>query len=383
MSGAVPEDARRAADVLIIGGGLHGCATALNLAMRGMRAIVLEKDYAGRHASGVNAGGVRMLARAMAEVPVSLAAMAIWSNIRDLVDDDCGFVTDGQVLIAESDEELAALGERVAQLRLQGYTHEEVIGTEELRRLVPAVADHCPGGVVSRRDGAADPFRTTQAFKRKAELLGQRVLEGVAVMGIARRGGNWCLRTTAGEFVAPVIVNAAGAWADRIAAKLGEPVPLEVAALMLMITARMRPFLKPVVILRGRKLSFKQLANGTVLIGGGHKGQPFRDDNRTELDWRGLATSAQTVAELFPIMTSTSIVRAWAGIEARMPDELPVIGRSGRHEGIYHQFGFSGHGFQLGPGVGALMAELIATGRSNLPLQPFAIGRFAAAASSA
>ena len=120
-----------------------------------------------------------------------------------------------------------------------------------------------------------------------------------------------------------------------------------------------------------------------MLIGGGHKGQPFRDDNRTELDWRGLATSAQTVAELFPIMAATSIVRAWAGIEARMPDELPVIGPSARHEGLYHQFGFSGHGFQLGPGVGALMAELIATGRTNLPLQPFAIGRFAAGASSA
>jgi sarcosine oxidase subunit beta len=183
--------------------------------------------------------------------------------------------------------------------------------------------------------------------------------------------------------MAPVLVNAAGAWADRIAAKLGEPVPLEVAALMLMITARMRPFLKPVVILRGRKLSFKQLANGTVVIGGGHKGQAFRDENRTELDWRGLASSARTVAELFPIMAATSIVRAWAGIEARMPDELPVIGPSARHEGLYHQFGFSGHGFQLGPGVGALMAELIATGRTNLPLQPFAIGRFAAGASSA
>jgi len=69
-----------AADVIIIGGGLHGCATALHLALRGMRAIVLEKDYAGRHASGVNAGGVRMLARAMAEVPLSLAGVGIWST---------------------------------------------------------------------------------------------------------------------------------------------------------------------------------------------------------------------------------------------------------------------------------------------------------------
>ena len=366
-----------AADVIIIGGGLHGCATALNLALRGIKAIVLEKDYPGRHASGVNAGGVRMLARHPAELPLSLAAMEIWTKIGDLVDDDCGFSSDGQVLIAESQHEFDAMEERVRALRVQGFVHEELIGVAELRRLVPAVAQHCPGGIVSRRDGAADPFRTTQAFRRKAVELGQRVLTGIAVSGLVRRGGSWSLQTTAGTFRAPIIVNAAGAWADRIAAALGEPVPLEVAALMLMITARMPPFVKPVVILRGRKLSFKQLRNGTVLIGGGHAGRAFRDENRTELDWRKLASSAHTVAELFPVMRAASIVRAWAGIEARTADELPVLGSSERHAGIYHQFGFSGHGFQLAPGAGALIAELIATGRTNLPIAPFSIARFA------
>jgi sarcosine oxidase subunit beta len=363
-------------DVLIIGGGLHGCATALNLALRGIKATVLEKDYPGRHASGVNAGGVRMLARDMAELPLSLAAMEIWTKIGDLVDDDCGFVSDGQVLIAEAHDELAAMEERVRALALQGYAHEELIGAAELRRLVPAVAPHCPGGIVSRRDGAADPFRTTEAFRRKAMQLGQRILSGVAVRQVVRRGNGWCLETSAGVFQAPIVVNAAGAWADRIAGALGEPVPLEAAALMLMITGRMRAFVKPVVILRGRKLSFKQLANGTVLIGGGHAGRAWPAENRTELDWRKLAVSARTVAELFPVMREATVVRAWAGIEARTKDQLPVIGASNRHAGIYHQFGFSGHGFQLAPGVGALMAELIATGRTNLPIAPFAIARF-------
>ena len=108
------------------------------------------------------------------------------------------------------------------------------------------------------RDGAADPFRTTQAFRRKAEALGQRVVEGVAVGDLSRRGSSWQLATTQGAFEAPIIVNAAGAWADRIAARLGEPVPLEAAALMLMITAPMAAWIRPVVILRGRKLSFNQ-----------------------------------------------------------------------------------------------------------------------------
>ena len=71
-----------------------------------------------------------------------------------------------------------------------------------------------------------------------------------------------------------------------------------------------------------------------------------------------------------------SLAGAWAGIEARMPDDIPVLGPSARNEGLYHQFGFSAHGFQLGPIAGALTAELIATGRTNLPVAPFSIARF-------
>ena len=203
----------------------------------------------GRHASGVNAGGVRQLARHVAEVPLSVASMELWERIGDLVDDDCGFESHGQVLVAESEVELAQFRARVDDLRLRGYTHEELIDRAELRRLVPAVADTCPGGIVSRRDGAADPFRTTQAFRRKAVALGATVMEGVRVAGLERHGGVWRVATSAGEFEAPVVVNAAGAWADRIAAELGEPVPLEVMALMLMITGRVPAFIEPVVIL--------------------------------------------------------------------------------------------------------------------------------------
>ncbi len=366
----------RSADVIVIGAGIHGCSTALHCAMRGLSVVLIEKDHAGRHASGVNAGGVRQLARHVAEIPLSNASMEIWHRIAELVDDDCGFTSDGQVMVAEDEADLEACRDRVADLNLRGFRHEEMIDAKELRALVPAVSETCPGGVISRRDGAAIPLRATQAFKRKAESLGVAVHEGVRVKTVRRDGADWRVVTDAGDFLAPRIVNAAGAWADRIAADLGEPVPLEPIALMLMITAPMAAFIKPVVILRGRVLSFKQFDNGTVLIGGGHRGTPLRDENRTILDWRKLAISARTVWELFPIMRDATIVRAWAGIEGRMPDDLPVFGPSARHEGVYHQFGFSAHGFQLGPGAGAVMAEIIATGRSNVPIDGLGIGRF-------
>ena len=92
-----------APDVIVIGGGLHGCSTALHLARRGIAALVIEKDHVGRHASGVNAGGVRRLGRHPAEIPLSVASMELWHTIRDLVDDDCGFRSHGQVKVAENE----------------------------------------------------------------------------------------------------------------------------------------------------------------------------------------------------------------------------------------------------------------------------------------
>ena len=366
----------RTADVVVIGGGIHGCSTALHLALRGLKPILVEKDYAGRHASGVNAGGVRQLARDIAEIPLSISSMDLWEHVQELVGDDCGFTAHGTVLVAESDAELAGFKARVDDLRMRGFTHEELIDKAELRRLVPAVSAHCPGGVVSRRDGAADPFRATQAFRKRAIEKGATVLEGVRVTGISRVGEVWRVETSDGAIEAPKVVNAAGAWADRIAAMLGEPVPLEVIAPMLMVTSRLPAFIRPVVILRGRKLSFKQLDNGTVVIGGGHLATPYRDRNETVIDWEKLSLSARTVWELFPVMRQATIVRAWAGIEASMPDGIPVVGPSGTSEGVYHQFGFSAHGFQLGPGTGAMMAELVATGATNVPIDGLEIGRF-------
>ena len=117
----------RTADVVIIGGGIHGCSTALHLALRGLKPILIEKDYAGRHASGVNAGGVRQLARDIHEIPLSISSMDIWERIEELVGDDCGFDAHGTVLVAESESELAGFRERVDDLNLRGFGHEELI----------------------------------------------------------------------------------------------------------------------------------------------------------------------------------------------------------------------------------------------------------------
>ena len=366
-----------AADVVVIGGGLHGCSAALHLARAGLRVRVLEKDHVGRHASGVNAGGVRRLGRHVAEVPLSVASLEIWHRIEELVDDRCGFEAPGQVKVAESEEDLGKLRARVAELAALGFHHEELVGRDELRELLPALAPAAVGGLVSRLDGAALPFRTTLAFRRKAESLGVAFHEGACARALKRDGGVWRVATDGETFESAHVVNAAGAWAGRVAALLGEPVPMQATALMLAITAPVAPFVKPVVGATSRPLSFKQYANGTVMIGGGQRGRADLDTNRTVLDYAKLAFNARTAMDLFPCMRGADIVRAWAGIEAMMADDIPVIGPSGTSENLWHSFGYSAHGFQLGPIVGSIIAELVTTGRASLPIEPFSIRRFA------
>ena len=366
----------RSADVIVIGGGLHGLSAALHLSIRGAKVLVLEKDYAGRHASGVNAGGVRRLMRDLAEVPLSVEAMKLWHRIEDLVDDDCGFVLCGQAMVAETEKQMEQLRDRARMVSALGFNHEEPIDADDLFRIVPDIAPHCVGALISRDDGAALPFRTSDAFRRRAEALGARVFTGNAVTDIRQSAGTWQVQTRETCFEAPVVVNAAGAWGGRIAAMLDDPVPLEPHAPMLMITEPVAPFLTPVLGAVGRTLSFKQFDNGTLLIGGGFMGHADADNNRADTRLAGLAESARTVQALFPQLRDVRILRSWAGLEGAMPDMIPVLGRSGSHGNAFHSFGYSYHGFQLSPVTGRIIADLILDGDTDLPINPFRPGRF-------
>ena len=364
------------ADVVVIGGGLHGTSSAFNLARRGASVIVLEADYVARHSSGVNAGGVRTLGRPLPEIPLALMSREIWHTLPDVVGDDGGFVASGQLKIAESETELDECRERVALLEAHGFTHEKVIDREAVLELEPALAKHVTGGIWVERDGYALPFRTTTAFRLAAERQGVRFYEGTPVIRIEQRGSRWYADTPRGQFAAEKLLVAAGAWSGELARQAGEPVPVHPEGLMLMVTHRVAPFCRATLGATGRPLSFKQFDNGTVVIGGKLIGIADLHGRHGEVDFMRLARSARTVIDLFPHLRHLGINRAWAGVEAFTDDSLPVISPSRTASNLYYSFGYCGSGFQLGPGCGWLVSQMMIDGNTSLPLDAFAIDRF-------
>lgn len=338
---------------------------------------MLDRDFGGRHSSNVNAGGVRALWRDPAEIPLALAAKKIWPGLHELVGHDCGFRATGQLKIAESADEVKVLEQRVALTRSLGYDYEELIDRDRLRGLAPNVAAHCPGAIWVHDDGYASPFATTFAFQSAAQRMGVILVRRSPVVGIEKAGLAWRVTAPDVSVLADSVVNCAGAWGNNISSAIDEPLPLSVEAPMMMVSAPVDRFLYPVVGCVGRKLSFKQVENGTVLIGGGHRGLANRDTGKTEIRFDRLAVSARSVIDVFPSLRNLSIVRCWAGIEGLTPDRLPIIGCS-QHDGFYHAFGFSSHGYQLGPIVGRIVADLILRGTCDFDLRPFAVDRFGA-----
>jgi sarcosine oxidase subunit beta len=144
---------------------------------------------------------------------------------------------------------------------------------------------------------------------------------------------------------------------------------------MMQLTEPVAPFADAVFGALGDALSLKQMENGAVMIGGGRLGRALPDQGVVELVEEGLARSLATARRLFPILEAAKVERRWAGIEGYMPDDIPVLS-IGAEKSIVHSFGYSAHGFQLGPAAGEVVADLVMHGETKYPIEAFRIDRF-------
>jgi glycine/D-amino acid oxidase-like deaminating enzyme len=363
------------ADVAIIGGGIVGASAALFLRRMGLSVILLERDLCGSRSSGVNYGGVRRQGRPLCQLPLAQRAHAIWAELPRLVGIEGEYLRSGHLKIARSEADLASL-EHYRQCT-RGYgLGLQILSTRAVRERCPWLGPAAVGGSLCPEDGQANPRLVSPAFARAAKGLGADIREQITIDVAAHDGTGFVLRSdTALEVRSTYLLNCAGAWADRIASQFGDNVPMQPGHPQMAVTEPLPAFMNFSLGVEGGGVYARQVNRGNCVIGGGNKGRAL-DDQRVRVQADGLAGLMCQAADLLPALRHAHIIRTWSGTEGYLPDRLPVIGPSATTPGLIHAFGFAGGGFQLGPAVGAVLADLVRDGMTATPIEAFSVSRF-------
>lgn len=365
------------ADVVIVGGGLMGCSAALHLCRRDRSVVLLERGFVGAQASGVNFGLLRRQDRFLPQLPLANRSLELWQNLGTLIGDDCEYRATGHLRIALDDEDMAVIEDNAAGARGYGFDIE-LLGRNRIHERWPFLSDRVIGAGWSPDDGVANPRVVTPAFARAARAAGADIREEQEVVEVEHVGGGFNVATLGGlEVRAPVMLNTAGAWAHRISERFGEPVPLTAIASPEIVTEPLPYFIEPAIQRVGSPVVLRQDPRGNIIIGGKPRGIADNVNNRSSVAANKLLNNMRKALDVVPSLGSLHVIRTWSGIEGLLPDNLPVIGPSLTTPGLFHAFGFSGHGFQIGPAVGAVLSDLVVDGRSETPIEPFTMGRFA------
>ncbi|KXF75882.1 FAD-dependent oxidoreductase [Paramesorhizobium deserti] len=364
-------------DVAIIGGGLVGSSAALALRAMGMSVALIDSRYCGAQASGVNYGGVRRQGRPPEQLPLAQRAHAIWPRLKERIGIDGEYLCSGHLKLAANETDMASLEAYAAKVSDYGLDLE-LIGHNDLRRRFPFLGKNIVGASFCPGDGHANPRLVASGFAAAARRAGAHVLENTPVREITRDGGGFVLE--AGDVIdvyTPVVVNSAGAWGDEFAALFGEPVPLTRIYPSMVVTEPLAPVLTVNIGMEGGGVYARQVERGNCIVGG-ERVQPLADPDFSRPRGETALTMMNRAAALFPGLRHAHVIRSWSGTEGMIADRNPVIGPSSTTPGLIHAFGFSGAGFQIAPGVGEVLAELVRDGRSTTPIGAFSISRFAA-----
>ena len=366
----------RRADVVIVGGGLIGAWTAFFLARRGRKVVLIEKGVVGAQSSGTNFGNLRLQGRFPGQYPLSLRSQALWEEIEDLIGDRCEFDPSGHLYIAFNDTEREKLEKYAAVSESHGLAIEH-LGTADLARRYPWLSGKAVAATFSPRDATANPRLVTPAVARAAKTLGVEVVEQCTVTQARREAAGFVVETADGRsFGCDHLVNAAGAWAGEVAGMFGESAPLFPAGPPQFVTEPFPYFIRPSVQAVDGTVIFRQIPRGNVILAGYPRtaADPIR--NRAPVPPAKTLAAMRHLTAVVPALRDCHVIRVWSGIEGYLPDMIPVIGPSMTTDGLFHAFGFCGHGFQIGPGVGLCLSEMICDGSTETPLAPFSIARF-------
>ncbi len=377
-----------ATDVLVVGGGIVGCALAWMLAREGVAVTLIERRAIASGASGANAGSLHAQiphepflgkgedwARNYAPTLGLLAAsITLWRGWPEELATDLDLSTPGGLLVAETESQLADIA-RKAAIECEAGVAVELLDAAGIRRIAPYVSSRVIGGLFCPAEGKANPLVTTPALARAATAAGARLLAPAGLRHLARVAGGFRAATEAGDITAARVVNAAGAEAARVSAMLGLELPIEAHPIQVNVTEPAAPLIRHLVYHAVERLSLKQARNGGVLIGGGWPSR-IRADGRLVPDPRSMAENIAVAIAAVPAIADLRLLRTWPAIVNGTDDWLPILGEAAGVPGFFHAI-FPWMGFTGAPVTARITADLLLGRAPGHDLAPFRADRFA------
>jgi sarcosine oxidase subunit beta len=365
--------------VIVLGGGLVGTASAFFLARRGVEVTLIERARIGSGATIASFGNVRRSGRHLSQLLLARRSLTLWNQAEALLGRDVEFRATGHLRLIFDPESLTDMRRFAEAARPFGLDLDE-LDAGEIHRRFPGLGPDAIAASFSPEDGSANPRLVAPAFAAAAAAKGAAIVDEARVSRIVGSEQGFVVETTRGTFGAEKVLNCAGAWGAAIAAQFGEPVPLQAFGPQMGVTEPLPHRVLPVVGVwsQGHGAYFRQVERGNIVFGGAVDRVPVQlDPGFAKPDPARLPNQLGALLPLLPALRDVAVIRQWSGCEGYVADSLPVVGASSTTPGLFHAFGFCGHGFQLGPGVGETMAELVATGATEMKLEPFSPGRFA------
>lgn len=367
--------------VIVIGGGIVGTTAAYFLRRRGHAVRLLERGLTGQQASGVNFGGIRRQGRALEQLPLANRALTTWQRAAQWLGEDLEFLPSGHTRICYHEQDVEHFVRYARDARACGLDLEVLQGRALFERF-PFLGREVLAASVSPLDGHTNPRLAAPAFGRAAARLGADVLENAEVTRVEGEGAGFRIEDNAGRvYRSEQLLICTGAWANRLSSQFGESVPLETRGPQMAVTEPVpyvfRSSMGVFTSNKAESVYFRQIPRGNLILGGGPPGPSSIDTCRAGVLPINTVRQMAQFRRMVPSLAPLHVIRTWSGVEGYLPDAEPVIGPSATVPGLFYGFGFSGSGFQIGPGVGETLAELMSTGATPIALDTFSIGRFA------
>ena len=369
-------------DVVIVGAGITGCATAFELSKSGLKVQVIEKYKPGAMASGWTLAGVRQSGRHSAEIPLAKYSVEKWPNLAEILEGSTGYTQNGNLRLARTNEEEKIIKELVRDQKKQGLEIKYLSDIKDIHEIAPFLSNQILSASFCPSDGHADPLKTLGSYKAAAERNGVTFFPQEEVQKINLEKNQIRSLTTSKRIISTQkCILANGIHSNSLLRKLGIKIPLDVTIVTVIQTEAVKRMLLPVIGVANADLAMRQELNGCFRITSGAEKWDGKLEEKNNMPFAAtnlekLYSTLKRSMEVIPKLSQCSIKSFWGGLLDLTPDALPVIDKIEEYDGLILASGFSGHGFGIGPAIGGILSDLAMEKKPRLPIDSFSLYRF-------